>query len=122
MSASHERPRQQNDVLAGSKLVGVLVATVAFSLLCIGVATLLLRAREQALHPGARWPDRHLNPPHTVQGVRQHLFRDYDEAYLLHEAQRRALDHYQWVDRKAGTVTIPIERAYELLLSEEGAK
>jgi hypothetical protein len=118
----HERPKQEDDVLAGAKLTWALAATVVFCLILVGVSTLLLRARVRLLRPDGSWPERELNPRRAVQGVRQHLFRDYDESHRLRDVERRALDGYGWVDRKAGTVTIPIERAYDLVLSEEGGK
>lgn len=34
--------------------------------------------------------------------------------------QERKLDGYRWIDREAGVVAIPVERAVELFLDEHG--
>ena len=38
----------------------------------------------------------------------------------LHEAEDTLLDHYGWVDKNAGIVRIPIERAIDLLAVRTG--
>jgi hypothetical protein len=95
------------------------VGTVVFCAVLVGVATWLLAGRTSVLRPDGRFPEREPQQRRAVQGVREHLFGEYDESYDLHAAQRRALESYGWVDQKAGTVHIPIERAYDLLLAEE---
>ena len=40
----------------------------------------------------------------------------------LHARERGQLDGYAWVDRQAGTVRIPIERAMQLLAERRGGE
>ena len=43
-----------------------------------------------------------------------------EEVRRLQDEQRARLESYHWVDRERGVVAIPIDRAMELLLSEQG--
>ncbi len=45
-----------------------------------------------------------------------------DELRLFREVEHRALDGYAWVDRSAGRVRIPIERAIELVVTRDALK
>ena len=38
----------------------------------------------------------------------------------LREAESNLLDHYGWVDKSAGVVRIPIDRAIDLLAARAG--
>jgi hypothetical protein len=42
-----------------------------------------------------------------------------EELARFHEEQLSQISEYRWVDRDSGTVAIPIERAMELVVSEE---
>jgi hypothetical protein len=45
-------------------------------------------------------------------------------AYLadLREKQKKQAEGYAWVDQKAGVVQLPIERAMELIVQEQGTR
>jgi hypothetical protein len=42
-------------------------------------------------------------------------------AHDLRSQQLGTIQEYRWIDRDAGTVTIPIERAMEVVVEERGA-
>ena len=42
----------------------------------------------------------------------------FDDVKGLRREEAKLLEHYQWVDKNAGTVRIPIERAIELLAAK----
>lgn len=52
--------------------------------------------------------------------VNQRPFALEDEAPSLRAAQGARLESYGWVDRHAGVIHVPIERAMEQVLAEEG--
>ena len=87
------------------------VFTTVIVLLCFALFGWLAR---KVYAPGARTVDR-------VEGVRTPA----DRRALL--AEHRAKEHdesttYGWVDRKAGTVRLPVERALELTVREHAKK
>ncbi|MGH2569756.1 MAG: hypothetical protein ACRDGR_00935 [bacterium] len=45
----------------------------------------------------------------------------FDSVRDLRSQQLGKLEEYRWIDRGAGTVTIPIERAMELVVDERAA-
>ena len=96
------------------RVSAVAVALVAVIIVAMGAMVLafnLLAARE-AERQGRRWtlagtPPR-LPPEPRLQ---QHPVQD-KEAFLAEEQQR--LDSYGWVDKPAGVVRLPVQRAMEL--------
>lgn len=53
-------------------------------------------------------------PPEVVAGARS-PGDVYDVLHALRESEKATLTTYGWVDRKAGTVRIPIDRAMDLV-------
>ena len=101
-------------VIAGLALIIVLVLA--------GVAMWglfhVMEREEARLSPPA-------NPLAAAEGPRKppeprlqaHPLRDLDE---LHKAENDLLTSYGWVDKSAGTVRIPIDRAMEILAARSG--
>jgi hypothetical protein len=96
-------------VIAG---LGVLVIVLVAALAMFGLFHVM--AREEArLSPPA-------NPLAAAEGPRlppeprlqSHPLKDLDE---LHKAENNLLTTYGWVDKSAGTVRIPIDRAIDIL-------
>lgn len=90
--------------------------TVSCALLVVGLYK-YLDAREVAEKAG-RYPlatgmARPLPPAPRLQTY------PFDDIKVLRREEGRILDHYAWVDRNAGVVRIPIERAMEVL-AEQG--
>jgi hypothetical protein len=72
-----------------------------------------LDSREQAnkapRYPLAAGVDRPLPPPPRLQTF------PFDDVKVHRREDEKLLEHYQWVDKNAGTVRIPIERAMDIL-------
>lgn len=97
--------------------VGLTVALVATAALMLGLYD-VIAAREARLSPPA-------NPLAAAEGPRLppqprlqvHPVKDLRE---LREAETAILDHYGWVDKNAGVVRIPVQRAIDLLAARAG--
>jgi hypothetical protein len=92
-------------------LAFLVIASIATAA-AVAVFYSYLEARE-AREKTARYPlavgrARPLPPPPRLQ---TYPFTDLKE---LHQQEEQLLEHYEWVDKSAGTVRIPIERAIEL--------
>ena len=92
------------------------VTTIVCAAICVGLYRYLDRreAREKAgRYPLAAGLARPLPPPPRLQ-----TYPFYDlKAFRIEE--NRVLEHYGWVDKNAGVVRIPIERAIDVL-AEKG--
>jgi hypothetical protein len=55
-----------------------------------------------------------------ISDVNQRPFALEDEAPRLRAEQAARLESYGWVDRNAGIIHVPIERAMEQVLEVEG--
>jgi len=86
--------------------------TTFIAVLVIGLYK-YLDAREVAekagRYPLAEGVTRPLPPPPRLQTY------PFDDVKALHKEENSILEHYAWVDQKAGVVRIPIERAMEVL-------
>jgi len=80
----------------------------------------VLAAAQMRNHSGARQTGQapgstaEMRPSPLEQGLLEHVER----GLALRSEQKKRLEHYGWVDRRAGVVRIPIERALELRLQE----
>lgn len=102
----------------------VVIAAIGLTIVLVVVASLMLglydvfAAREARLSPPA-------NPLAAAEGPRLppeprlqvHPVKDLRE---LREAEKGILEHYAWVDKNAGVVRIPIQRAIDLLAARAG--
>ena len=124
--ASHSAPappgvgHEHSDV----RVAPIVAAGIGLAIVLVIVAGLMLglydvfAAREARLSPppnplaaaaGPRLPPQPRLQVHPVKDLRE-----------LREAESNLLDHYGWVDKSAGVVRIPIDRAIELLGARAG--
>jgi hypothetical protein len=97
--------------------IGLALALIFVGALMLGLFD-LFAAHEARVSPPA-------NPLAAAEGPRLppeprlqvHPVKDLRE---LREAEDNLLDHYGWVDKNAGVVRIPIERAIDLLAAKAG--
>ncbi len=114
------RVRAEEDHVATGRIVAVgVIALVVF--FCASVAsTMALTRRRAEVWPGGPPPA----PPEAGKAkigiVEQRLFENTITGEEWLREQRRRLDGYGWVDRKAGVVHIPIDRAMDLELQTGG--
>jgi hypothetical protein len=86
--------------------------TVVISVLIVGFYKFLdsREAAEKApRYPMAAGVERPLPPPPRLQTY------PFDDVKVLRKEEAKLLEHYQWINKDAGTVRIPIDRAIELL-------
>ncbi len=92
------------------------VLTIAIAFLIIGLYR-YLDAREIAEKSG-RYPLAAGGPVVLPPAPRLQTY-PFDDVKALHREEARYLDHYTWVDKNAGIVRIPVERAIDVL-AEKG--
>jgi hypothetical protein len=118
---STPRQPQEDDSLPGWTLLGVLLALV---LVGIGLGFWAWgqeRAREAALRPSGRWPERWLAPPARISNVLQTVYAGQAQYPRLVVEQRATLARWTWVDRPRGLVRVPVERAIDLYVAKAAA-
>jgi hypothetical protein len=88
------------------------VLTLLTAVLTVGLYK-FLDAREQTekapRYPLAEGMERPLPPTPRLQTY------PFDDVKAVRRDQKQMLDRYAWIDKNAGTVRIPVERAIELL-------
>ena len=103
-------PAQEQDRVSGARSIAVAIAVLVIAGVSVKVVLALMGP------PPA---------PRTLDYGSLRLEQGPIEATApgveLRERQRRELSRYAWVDREQGVVTIPIERAMELVVSQRGA-
>ncbi len=101
--------------------IGLLVSTAAVCLLLWGLFHYFaVREEKTELPPASRvvGPGNKLPPEPRLQGAPGHEVHPIQELKDLRAAEDALLNSYGWVDRNAGTVRIPIEKAMEKLLQQ----
>jgi hypothetical protein len=109
--------RQDRVEIPFLKLFLTVAGAIVVSLAAIGVAAWLWRAfapTPTALHPG----EVPLPPPPSKLGIYYDLIDLTQDGVKRHEADRRWLDSYGWVDRQRGVVHVPIETAIDMALRQ----
>jgi hypothetical protein len=113
-------PPAEEDRIASAKIVWVgVVALVVFFLgsLAAGMGMVAMRRTVNPAGPPAV-PTQAGNQ--KIGFVEQRLFEHANQGVAWREQAQRRLGTTDWVDRKKGTVHIPIERAMDML--EKGAR
>jgi hypothetical protein len=126
MSSPHEahpaHAHEESDVVLRPVVIAgvALLIVVLLSALAMFGLFHVLANEEARLSPPA-------NPLAAAEGPRvppeprlqTHPVRDLEE---LHKAENELLTSYAWVDKSAGTVRIPIDRAIEILAERAGTQ
>jgi hypothetical protein len=113
----HGRVRSEEDRISSGPILAVGIGALVIFFLASWVTISYIRMREG---------ERPLLPVPQELGqskiglVEQQLFESAHRGAQDREARKKQLGSYGWVDRKAGVVRIPIERAMEL--SAEGVR
>ncbi|AKQ66131.1 hypothetical protein A176_003043 [Myxococcus hansupus] len=118
MSPGFTPPPPEQRSLPGRRIVAVGGAW----LMLVGAALLVVRWSERRFESS----ERAAFPPGLgraeVADVNQKPFALDDSAPRLREAQQARLRGYGWVDRDAGVIHVPVERAMEQVLADEGGR
>lgn len=110
--------REEKEVLPRALVWRVLLITVAVTGVLCGAAWILFLFRIEALRPSRDFPEHRVEVPTEIANVRQDIYDVARPGPTWREEQRRALAGYAWRDRARGIVTIPIERAMQLVAEE----
>jgi hypothetical protein len=122
MSAADFPVRQEEDVVPARVLVRVGIASVALGTVGVCASSLLLVAVVGTLRPNLAGPSGPRTVGRDLSGVEQTPIWDTRVGEDLRDAQRRELERWGWVDRRAGIAKIPIERAMDLVVDEGAAR
>jgi hypothetical protein len=99
---------------------GLIVALVVIHLLMLAFQHLFITERPQS--PEEQAEARSILPgPPQEQEQTQARVNIYQQLRSLHRDEEAMLSRYDWVDRKAGVVRIPIDRAIDLV-AEKGVR
>jgi hypothetical protein len=113
--------RQEEDLLPGRMITLAALFAVVLTLILAAWARTLLGSTERELRPSGKFPERSLPAPNEVSAIEQHVFTAAaTEGAGQKQAAERRLSSYGWVDRGRGVVHVPIERAIDLYVAEEG--
>ncbi len=118
------RPLQDEDLIPTGKIIAGLVATIALTVACLVWVWAVMKPFERADRGGAadtRRPDLGVRP-HEIGGPTPVDRTLYNEgagwSAALHDKKRDKLAGWGWVDRKAETVRVPIDRAMDMVVEE----
>jgi hypothetical protein len=116
------RLQQEDDRPPVKRLLAIAALSAAVMLLAvIGSDWLLVRAERDFGAKAQMAPLSFPGPgPRAIAGVEQTDFESRQRGQELNAAARRTLSSWGWADQARGVATIPIERAFEVLIREEG--
>ena len=106
-------PPQEDEQLAWGKIVLVGVAALACFAATVFWSTNILNSTRTEMQPQGRAMPAQPHP-YEVGIINQKPFALDQRAAFKRNEQLAQLHGYGWVDRKAGTIHIPIEKAMEL--------
>ncbi|HTP27387.1 MAG TPA: hypothetical protein VMK12_17260 [Anaeromyxobacteraceae bacterium] len=118
--AEHGHPPAEEDIVPSARIVLVGVAALVIFFIGSLFAGLGMISVRRAANPTGPPP----LPAEVGQAkigiVEQRLFENANQGVALREYARRRLQTAGWVDRKKGTVHIPIDRAMDMV--QRGAR
>lgn len=115
----HAEMHPEEDVIPVRAVLLAIAGTLLIGSALVVLAGLLLVAWRGTIRPSGLYPEENLNPPHTVDGVRQGVFSLQFTGADRDAAARRTLSRWSFVDEKQGIVRMPIDRAIELELDKK---
>lgn len=120
-STEHMPPpeAQAEEAIAWGKVIGVGIAALLLFTGATYVSYSFMHAREKLLQPNGPDP----LPAQIGQkeiGIVDQVPFDVTRAYANYKAEKTLrLEHWGWVDRKAGTVHMPISDAMDRVIAEQ---
>lgn len=110
--------RQETDLLPRAPVTGATVFVVCAIAIGATVAWLLQSCRHAELGQRPITGSAQLHPPIEVNAIEMSLF-DPRPTPLPSAGTDPALDRFGWIDREAGVVHIPVDRAIDLYLARQ---
>jgi hypothetical protein len=118
MSAPDFEVHQELDEVRVRALLAIGIASIVVGTVGVFFAGLLVTAVLGSLAPSEAGPGGPRAVPRELSGIEQTPIWDTRVGEDLREQQRRDLERFGWVDRKAGIANIPIDRAMDLVVEE----
>jgi hypothetical protein len=118
-SAHDFEVHQEDDVVAARSVALVGAVGIAIGAVAVVIAGVILTNVDGTVRPSGAGPGGPGAATRTISGIEQTPIWDTEVGVDLREKQRRALAGWGWADRDAGIATIPIDRAIDLVVSEE---
>lgn len=113
----HPSVRLEDDRISDTAVLIVLAVTIVVAVAFSFWAVRILHDQEAAFRPSGTFEERDLKVPGEVSQVEQTYFLA-ETPPRTDDAQRRKLERYEWVDRAKGTLSIPVERAFDVLIQQ----
>ncbi|MCA1827822.1 MAG: hypothetical protein ABR567_15900 [Myxococcales bacterium] len=112
-------PAQAEEGIKWSAVLGVGIGSVVVFTVAILIVLRMLHAREKALQPLGPDP-MPLQMGQTEIGIVDQTPFDVTRALQSYRSDRmQRLETWGWVDRRAGTVHMPIDKAMDLVVQEQ---
>lgn len=111
--------QEEDAVAARPILVAAALALLIGAIGVVAAAGILARVTG-TLHPSAAGQGGPRPAAGTLSHIEQTPVRDARLGIDLRNAQRRELEGWGWVDRRTGVATIPIDRAIDVVVGQEG--
>lgn len=102
--------RQERDALARRKVIAIAAGGVTVIVVALWIAWGILNLWQGPIPSGPA-----LEAPQTIGTLEQSLITDTRRGAALRDEQEASLHRWSWIDRDAGVVQMPIDRAMELL-------
>lgn len=118
--ARHPDVHQEEDELPWGRVILAFVAAIVIGIVLTVWAWVAGASIDAKLRPSGVFPEKQLGPRREVGMIQEDLFDGARAGQRLVEAQREALQGFGVVDRERGVVSIPIDDAIQLLVSEKG--
>jgi hypothetical protein len=106
--------RQEEDAIHAPRLARMAVGAGVVFAIAVVVAGALLAVVTGRVRPASS----SRQATAEISGIEQTPTPETRAGLDLREAQRRALDRWAWIDRDAGLVAMPIERAIDRVVQE----
>jgi hypothetical protein len=113
---------QEEDLLAGRAITAIAVLLILLVIASSAAVDRMIERRERVLRPGGVFPERELPRPSEHSGVEQEPFGATPQAARQRAREAAILNSFGWTDRARDIARIPIERAIDLYVAEEGAR
>jgi hypothetical protein len=110
---------QEGDEVDSRRLLHVGLASIVIGALGVFFAGLIVVANTGSLRPSFAGPHGPRPAPVEISRIEQTPIGTAQRGVDLLSAQRRELESWGWIDRKAGIAKIPIERAMDVVAEEE---
>ncbi len=114
--------RQEEDAVASRTLLRIYVVAILVGALGVFFGGVILAAATGTLRPSFAGPSGSRPSGPELSHIEQSPIWQSRRGVDLREAQRRELERWGWVDRRAGVAKIPIDQAIDIVVDQEARR